>query len=56
MNYTDGDRSLETSVQTDQRATRTRYVEDSLYVFAGDSVSVVDEQTWTETTTLSLSD
>jgi len=54
VNYTDGTLDLETTVETDQRATRTRYVEDSLYVFAGDSVTVVDENTWAETTTLSL--
>lgn len=52
VNYTDLD--LVTTIETDQRATRTRYVGDSLYVFAGSSVTVVDETTWTETTTLSL--
>ena len=56
VNYSDGALSLEATVETDQRATRTRYVEDSLYVFAGSSVTVVDESTWTETTTLPLED
>jgi inhibitor of cysteine peptidase len=54
VNYTDGDLTREATIETDQRATRTRYVEDSLYVFAGSSVTVVDETTWEETTTLSL--
>jgi inhibitor of cysteine peptidase len=54
VNYTDGDLSLEATVETDARATRTRYVEDSLYVFAGPTVTVVDQTNWTETTTLPL--
>jgi uncharacterized secreted protein with C-terminal beta-propeller domain len=54
VDYTDDSLDLETTIETDQRSTRTRYVEDSLYVFAGSSVTVVDETTWTETTTLPL--
>lgn len=56
VDYTGGDLSLEESIETDQRATRTRYVDDSLYVFAGSSVTVVDENNWTEQTTLDLQD
>jgi uncharacterized secreted protein with C-terminal beta-propeller domain len=54
VDYTDANLDLEATIETDQRATRTRYVADSLYVFAGSSVTVVDETTWDETTTLSL--
>jgi len=54
MNYTGGDLAVETTVETDAPATRARYVEDSLYLFAGDSVTVVDETTWKTGTTLDL--
>jgi uncharacterized secreted protein with C-terminal beta-propeller domain len=54
VNYTDGRLTREATVTTDEAATRTRYVEDSLYVFAGDTVTVVDENSWTETSTLEL--
>jgi len=54
VNYTDGRLTREATVTTDEVATRTRYVEDSLYVFAGDTVTVVDENSWTETSTLEL--
>lgn len=54
MDYTGGSLDIETTVETDDPATRARYVEDSLYVFAGDSITVVDETTWQRTTTLEL--
>ncbi|MEF8870940.1 MAG: beta-propeller domain-containing protein [Haloarculaceae archaeon] len=54
VDYTADSLELEMTVRTDIPATRTRYVEDSLYVFAGRSVTVVDETSWTETTTLNL--
>lgn len=56
VDYTGGQLTTEATVETDARATRTRYVEDSLYVFAGETVTVVDETTWEETTTLELAD
>jgi len=54
MDYTDGRLTREATITTDEVATRTRYVEDSLYVFAGDTVTVVDENSWTTTSTLEL--
>jgi uncharacterized secreted protein with C-terminal beta-propeller domain len=54
MDYTDGSLAVEATVETEAPATRTRYVEDSLYVFAGDAVTVVDETDWETTTTLEL--
>jgi uncharacterized secreted protein with C-terminal beta-propeller domain len=54
MDYTDGSLSVETRIDTDEPPSRARYVADSLYVFAGDSVAVVDETTWERTTTLDL--
>lgn len=54
MSYTDGELAVEGTVETERPATRTRYVDDSLYVFAGDSVAVVDETTWQTVTTLDV--
>ncbi len=54
MDYTNDSLAVETTVQTDRPAERARYVEDSLYVFAGDTVTVVDETTWETQTTVEL--
>ena len=54
LDYTGGDLGLEHSVDTPARASRARYVGDSLYVFAGDTVTVVDERTWNQTAHLDL--
>jgi len=54
MDYTGGTLDVETTVRTDEPATRARYVDDYLYVFAGDSVTVVDERTWERTGSLRL--
>ena len=54
MDYTGGSLDVETTVRTDDPATRARYVDDYLYVFAGDSVAVVDETDWERTETLRL--
>ena len=56
MDYTGGELAVETTVPTSEPATRARYVGDSLYVFAGDTLTVVDETTWERTTTLDLSE
>jgi len=56
MDYTGGTLKVETTVETDDPATRARYVDDHLYVFAGESVAVVDERTWEQTGTLQLSE
>jgi len=54
MDYTNESLSVEKRISTDARATRTRFVEDSLYVFAGEAVTVVDERSWDRTMTLFL--
>jgi inhibitor of cysteine peptidase len=54
VDYTNESLSIETTISTAESATRARYVEDSLYVFAGDSITVVDELTWETITTLDL--
>ncbi len=56
VDYTDGELEVLKEVSTDEQVTRARYVEDSLYVFAGDEVIVLDETNWERTTTLSLGD
>jgi uncharacterized secreted protein with C-terminal beta-propeller domain len=55
VDYTDGSLAVEKTVGTDDPATRARYAGDFLYVFAGDTVAVVDETTWERTDTLVLS-
>jgi len=54
FDYTGGKLERETTIETSQPASRARYVDDYLYVFAGDSVAVVDERSWERTTTLEL--
>ncbi|MHB9287665.1 beta-propeller domain-containing protein [Halobacteriales archaeon Cl-PHB] len=56
VSYADGSLELTTSVAMDHRTTRARYVENSLYVFAGSQVAVIDETTWNRTATLDLLD
>jgi inhibitor of cysteine peptidase len=46
MDYTNGSLSEEASVTTDGPAERARYVDDYLYVFAQDGITVLDEMTW----------
>lgn len=54
VDYSGGDLEVVMSVEAEQRVTRARYVEDSLYIFAGSEVIVVDETSWERTTTLEL--
>jgi uncharacterized secreted protein with C-terminal beta-propeller domain len=54
MDYTNGSLSEEASVTTDGPAQRARYVDDYLYVFAEDGITVLDETTWTVTERLDL--
>ena len=56
VDYTDGELEVVTEVSTDEQVTRARYVEDSLYIFAGDEIIVLDQTDWERTTTLSLGD
>lgn len=54
VDYTDGQLSVETTVETPGRALRARYVGDYLYVFGREGIVVLDERTWDRETTLSL--
>ncbi len=54
VDYTDGELTTRATIDTDRPVTRTRYVDESLYVFAGHTVTVVDETDWSTTTTLHL--
>ncbi len=56
VSYANGTLDITTSVAMDYRTTRARYVENSLYVFAGSQVAVIDETTWDRTTTLDLAE
>jgi uncharacterized secreted protein with C-terminal beta-propeller domain len=46
VDYTNGTLDVETRVTTEQAPSRARVVGDYLYVFAGDTVRVLDETTW----------
>jgi len=46
IDYTDGELELETSVDTGGPALRAMYIDDYMYVFGGDELTVVDEQSW----------
>ncbi|MFB6298549.1 MAG: beta-propeller domain-containing protein [Salinirussus sp.] len=54
VDYTGGDLDVEKRVRADQPVTRARYVGDYLYVFAGDTVTVLDERDWTRVSELSV--
>jgi len=54
VDYTGGDLTTEATIDAETQVSRTRYVDDSLYVFAGHSVTVVDQTNWSTTTTLNL--
>jgi len=56
VDYTDGELEVVTEVSTDEQVTRARYVDDHLYVFAGNEIIVLDQTNWERTTTLSLDD
>jgi len=55
FNYTDG-LDVETTVDTDGSARRAAYVGNYLYVFGESSLTVVDERSWEETETISLTE
>lgn len=54
IDYTDGNLSLETAVDTDGNALRAMYVNDYLYVFGSDEIAVIDENSWNRTKTIQL--
>jgi inhibitor of cysteine peptidase len=54
VNYTGGELEVVAEVQADSRVSRARYVDDYLYVFAGEEVIVLDQSDWERTTTLTL--
>jgi inhibitor of cysteine peptidase len=54
VDYTDGSLDVEKRIRTAEEPARARYVGDYLYVFAGETVDVLDETTWESVTGLSL--
>jgi uncharacterized secreted protein with C-terminal beta-propeller domain len=54
VGYTNDTLDLETTVRTDGPAERAMYLDDYMYVFGGDDLTVVDERTWERETTLDL--
>jgi uncharacterized secreted protein with C-terminal beta-propeller domain len=54
VGYSDGELSLETTVDTDGAALRAMYVDDYMYVFGRDELVVLDERTWNRTRTVDL--
>ena len=46
VDYTDSSLEVERRVETAEPTTRARYVGDYLYVFAGETVTVLDERGW----------
>jgi len=54
VDYTGGSLDVEKRIRTDETPARARYVGDFLYVFAGETVEVLDETTWEAVTGLSL--
>jgi uncharacterized secreted protein with C-terminal beta-propeller domain len=54
FDYTDGELSLERSVDTDGQAHRAMYINDFMYVFGGSELVVVNETTWDRERTVPL--
>jgi uncharacterized secreted protein with C-terminal beta-propeller domain len=54
FDYTDGELSLETHVDTDGNALRAMYIGDFMYVFGQSELVVVDETTWEREGSLEL--
>jgi len=54
IDYTDGELTLETRINTDGPAFRAMYVNDYMYVFGQEELAVVDETTWDRTHTVAL--
>ena len=56
VDYADGDLSVATTVEASASVDRARYVNNYLYVFAGEEVIVLDQEEWERTETLDLSE
>jgi uncharacterized secreted protein with C-terminal beta-propeller domain len=54
VDYSDGELSLETTVETDGTTLRAMYVDDYMYVFGREELAVIDERTWNRTRTVDL--
>jgi uncharacterized secreted protein with C-terminal beta-propeller domain len=54
VDYSGGELEVVASVAAEGTVERARYVDDYLYVFAGDEVIVLDQTNWKRTTTLEL--
>ncbi len=56
IDYADGELEVVREVSVGAEVNRARYVDDHLYIFAGDEILVLDQTTWERTATLSLED
>ncbi|ERH11243.1 MAG: beta propeller domain protein [halophilic archaeon J07HX64] len=56
IDYADGELEVVREVSAGAEVNRARYVDDQLYIFAGDEIIVLDQTTWERTTTLSVGD
>ncbi len=56
VDYADGELEVVREVSAGAEVSRARYVDDHLYIFAGDEILVLDQTTWERTATLSLED
>jgi len=54
VDYTGGELEVVKEVRANAPVTRARYVDDYLYVFAGNQVIVLDQTDWTRETTLNV--
>jgi len=54
IDYTGGELELETRVDTGSGALRAMYVDDYMYVFGDETLTVVDETTWEQTDRIEL--
>ena len=54
VDYTGGELEVVKEVRADAPVSRARYVDDYLYVFAGNEIIVLDQTDWTRETTLNV--
>ncbi|PSQ47704.1 hypothetical protein BRD19_08685 [Halobacteriales archaeon SW_7_65_23] len=54
VDYTGGELEVVKEVRADAPVSRARYVDDYLYIFAGNEIIVLDQTDWTRETTLSV--
>ena len=54
VDYSGGQLDVVMDIEAENRVSRARYVDDYLYVFAGDEIIVVDQTEWERVKTLQL--